>query len=122
MSAKLFQSRPVLCDPMDCSPPGLSIHAILQARILEWVAVSSSRDPWIPPPSLHRDQTHACYVSCTGRWVFFFFFASEFFTINSICNIQKPILQYKKYLIYMRDDYQTCKDTIFTISPKNRAL
>ena len=31
-----------LCDPMDCSPPGSSVHGILQARVLEWVAVSSS--------------------------------------------------------------------------------
>ena len=37
------QSCPTLCDPMDCSPPGSSIHGILQARILEWVAISSSR-------------------------------------------------------------------------------
>ena len=33
----------ILCDPMDCSPPVSSIHDIFQARILEWVAVSSSR-------------------------------------------------------------------------------
>ena len=32
---------PILCDPMDCSPPGFSIHEILQARILEWVAIPS---------------------------------------------------------------------------------
>ena len=32
-----------LCDPMDCSPPGSSIHGIFQARILEWVAISFSR-------------------------------------------------------------------------------
>ena len=32
-----------LCDAMDCSPPGFSVYGILQARILEWVAVSSSR-------------------------------------------------------------------------------
>ena len=32
-----------LCDPMDCSPPGSSVHGILQARILEWVAMPSSR-------------------------------------------------------------------------------
>ena len=32
-----------LCDPMDCSPPGSSVHGILQARILEWVAISFSR-------------------------------------------------------------------------------
>ena len=33
-----------LCDPMDCSPPGSSVHGILQARILEWVAISFSRN------------------------------------------------------------------------------
>ena len=33
------QSCPTLCDPMDCSPPGSSVHVILQARILEWVAI-----------------------------------------------------------------------------------
>ena len=43
MCAKSLQLCPTLCDPMDCSPPGSSIHRILQARILEWVAVSSSR-------------------------------------------------------------------------------
>ena len=35
-------SRVQLCDPMDCSPPGFSVHGILQARILEWVAMPSS--------------------------------------------------------------------------------
>ena len=39
----VIQSCPPLCDPMDCSPPGSSVHEILQARILEWVAISSSR-------------------------------------------------------------------------------
>ena len=33
-----------LCDPMDCSPPGSSVHGISQARILEWVVISFSRD------------------------------------------------------------------------------
>ena len=37
--AKSLQSCPTLCEPMDCSPPGSSVHGILQARILEWVAV-----------------------------------------------------------------------------------
>ena len=37
------QSCPTLCDPMDCSPPGPSVHGILQARVLEWVAMPSSR-------------------------------------------------------------------------------
>ena len=41
--AKLCQSCLTLCNPMDCSPPGYSVHGILQARILQWVAISSSR-------------------------------------------------------------------------------
>ena len=41
--AKSLQSRPTLCDPMECSPTGSSVHRISQARILEWVAISFSR-------------------------------------------------------------------------------
>ena len=37
------QSCPTLCNPTDCSPPGSCVHKILQARILEWVAISFSR-------------------------------------------------------------------------------
>ena len=37
------QSSPTLCDPMDCSSPGFSVHGILQARILEWTDIPSSR-------------------------------------------------------------------------------
>ena len=51
-----------LCDPMHSSPPGSSVHGILQARILEWVAISSSRRSSQP-----RDQTHISYVSCIGK-------------------------------------------------------
>jgi len=40
--AKLLQSCMSLCNPMDCSPPGSSVHGTLQARILEWVAISFS--------------------------------------------------------------------------------
>ena len=42
MHAKLLQSCSTLCDPMDSSPPGSSVHGILQARVLEWVAISFS--------------------------------------------------------------------------------
>ena len=41
---KSFQLCPTLYNPMDYSPPGSSVHRIFQARILEWVAISSSRD------------------------------------------------------------------------------
>ena len=54
------QLCPTLCDPMDCNPPGSSVHGILQARILEWVAISFFRDlpnPGIEPrsPTLQAD-------------------------------------------------------------------
>ena len=42
-AAKSLQSCPTLSDPTDCSLPGSAIHGILQARILEWVAISFSR-------------------------------------------------------------------------------
>ena len=45
-AAKSLQSCPTLCDPMYCSLPGFSIHGILQARTLEWVAISFSRILW----------------------------------------------------------------------------
>ena len=41
-AAKSLQSCPTLCDTMDCSLPGFSVHGILQARTLEWVAISFS--------------------------------------------------------------------------------
>ena len=41
-AAKSLQSCPTLCGPTDCSPPGFSVHGILQARTLEWVAISFS--------------------------------------------------------------------------------
>ena len=53
------QLCPTLWDPMDCSPPGSSVHGILQARILEWVAKSSSRASFQP-----RNQTQ---VSCIAN-------------------------------------------------------
>ena len=43
LCAKLLQSCLILCDPMDHSPPGSSVCGILQARVLEWVAMLSSR-------------------------------------------------------------------------------
>ena len=43
VNVSVSQSCLTLCDPMDCSPPDFSVHRILQARILEWVAVSFSR-------------------------------------------------------------------------------
>ena len=60
----VLQTCPTLCDPMDCNPPGSSVHGILQARILEWVAIPFSRGSSRP-----GDRT---WVSCI---------AGRFFTI-----------------------------------------
>ena len=61
------QLCPTLCDPMDCSPQGSSVHGFSQARILEWVAISFSR-----ASSQHRNQTHISCVSCTaGGWILY---------------------------------------------------
>ena len=61
MSAKLLQLCLTLHNPLDCSPVGSSVHRILQARILEWNAMPSSRRS-----SRRRDQTHISWLA--GRF------------------------------------------------------
>ena len=63
---KWLHSCPTLCDPMDYSRPGSSVHGILQARMLERVAVPFSRGFSWP-----RDGTHVFCVCCISRWVVF---------------------------------------------------
>ena len=66
--SEVAQSCPTLCDRVDCSPPGSSIHGILQARILEWVAISFCRGSSRP-----RDRTQVSHIAgrrfnlCTTR-------------------------------------------------------
>ena len=70
--SEVAESCPTLCDPMDYSLPGSSVHGIFQARILEWVAISfSGRSSWL------RDWTWACrsvgprftvWVTRKSRW------------------------------------------------------
>ena len=62
---EVTQSCPTLCDPVDCSPPGSSVHGILQARILEWVAISFSRGS-----SQLRDRTQVSHIAsrCFNLW------------------------------------------------------
>ena len=56
--SEVAQSCPTLCDPVDCSPPGSSVHGILQAGILEWVAISFSRASSRP-----RDRTQVSRIA-----------------------------------------------------------
>ena len=70
--AKSLQSCLTLCRPIDYSLPGSSVHGILQARILEWVAISFSRASSQPRESSQpRDQTHVSYVSCISTPVLY---------------------------------------------------
>ena len=73
------QLYPTLCDPMNCRPPGSSVHEILQARILEWVAMPSSRGSSQP-----RDWTLVSHI------------AGRFFTCDKVW-IAIPILQMRKH-------------------------
>ena len=63
---KLHQSCPTLYDPVDCGPPGSTVHGVIQARILGWVATPSSRGSSQP-----GCQTHVSYVSCAGKRVLY---------------------------------------------------
>ena len=53
-------------DPMNCSPPGFSVHGITQARTLEWVAISYSKASSRP-----KDRTHVSCDSCIGSWILY---------------------------------------------------
>ena len=64
-AAQLLQSCPALCDPMDCSLPGSPVHGISPARVLESVAMPSSRASSWP-----RDQTHISCISCIAGGFF----------------------------------------------------
>ena len=66
MCAKSLQSCMNLWYPMDYSPPSSSVYGILQARILEWVSMPSSRGPFQP-----RGQTYVSYVCCVGKQVLY---------------------------------------------------
>ena len=64
LSPKLLQSHLTLCNPVDCSPPGFSVHGILQARILEWVAMPFSRGFCYFRPIRIQSQTNADFQPC----------------------------------------------------------
>ena len=61
MYAKLLQTCPTLGDPIDCSPPGSSVHGILQARILVWAAMPFSR-------GIFQTQGSNPYLLCLLHW------------------------------------------------------
>ena len=84
-----FQLCLILCDHVDCRLPGSSVHRILQAKIVEWVAISSSRGF-----SQHRDWTSVSYSSCIGRQIPYHWATWEALTICEL--VQIIIVKIKK--------------------------
>ena len=69
--AKMLWLYPTLCDPMDCGLPGSSVHGILQAKILEWVAMHSSRNfpnPGIEPSFLTSPALAGRFFTTRATW------------------------------------------------------
>ena len=99
--AKSLQSCLTLCDLMDCSLPDSSVPGILQARILEWIAVPSSRGS-----SRSRDRTHVSYVSCIAGGFFTRWAIRHFLWSTRKCSC--PLRAYSLV---------KCIDTLFFINP-----
>ena len=101
MKSEVAQSCPTLCNPMDCSLPGSSLHGILQARVMEWVAISFSRgSPWLKLiKSCTLNICNFLYVNYTlTKW-----FSNESLNYTKKnpkgSNDQMTILERKKYNI-----------------------
>ena len=93
-----FSHVQLLCDPVDCSPPGSSVYGISQARILEWVAISFSRGSSQP-----RDQTHICI----GRQILYHWGTweapiSSCMLLNHLEIIQDEFLSHATKIIWKR--------------------
>ena len=78
-----------LCNPMDCSPPGFSLHGILQARILEWVAIPFSRGSSRP-----RDQTQFSCIA--GKFFYHLSHQGSPFYDSSCAKKKKKLTRNKK--------------------------
>ena len=89
------QLSPTGWDHMDCSPPGSSVHGILQARVLEWSAISPSRGS--SPP---RDGSLISYVSCIGRQ-----------SLYHQCHLGSPIV-YMQSIFYIQRERKQRKRAI----------
>ena len=102
--AQSFLTLLTLCDPRDCSPPGSFVHGILQARILEWVAISFSRGSSQP-----RDQTQVSHTA--GRyfnhWATHLSFSKYFKKIKMLepsqSHSMNPLFWYQKLEKYSKN-------------------
>ena len=105
------QSCLTLCDPMDCSLPGSSLHGILQARILEWVAISFSKGS-----SHARDRTCVSCIPCIGRRILYHWqpsFKEESKKVGLKLNIQKMKIMVSSPITSWQIDGEAVRDFIF---------
>ena len=98
MCTQSLQLCPSLCDPMDCSPAGSSVHGIPQARILEWVTMPSSRRSSRP-----KDRIRVSCISCT---------AGVFFTTEPRGKPHPPHTQPENDLKNFKEGAQKCRDPL----------
>ena len=111
-AGSVLQSCSTLCNPIDCSPPGSSVRGILEAGILEWVAMSFSRGS-----SWYRDRTHVSCLSCVGRWILFISWATwETQEGIYVLNIQDSAVRIDK-LIYTYIYIYICVASIHLFEP-----
>ena len=85
--SEVAQSCPTLCDPMDCSPPGSSIHGIFQARVLEWGAIALS--------NIHVYNNHSNYCFHVMVWS-----STHALLCSDIPDPTGCDMQYMEYVIY----------------------
>ena len=92
-----------LCDLMDCSLPGSSVHGILQARILEWVAMHSSRGSSQP-----RDGTHVSCDSSIGRWILYYWSTWKAWRVIILNNKKGVLYHFSLLLVCCCSDTKLC--------------
>ena len=102
----LTQSCLTLCKPMDCSPPGPSVHGIFQTRILEWVVISSSRGIF----PMQGSNTHLLYLL---HWQVDFLPLSH---LGSLLSIKLYVPMHKSRCVYVNESEYTFVSSCFQCS------
>ena len=97
------QSCPTLCDLMNCSPSGSSVHGIFQTKILEWVVISFSKGS-----SWARDQTHVSCIFCICRQILYHW-ATRYHLSLCCCSVFKSCLTHC--------DPMKCSMPVFPVFP-----
>ena len=118
---ELTQSSPILCNPVDYSPPGSSVHGILQARKLEWVAIPSSRYEYGDIQSIAEWLTNVLLWSRSFSWTLYLLstFLLHTDTLSSL-TITSWVHLTKLFIFFLIKDYEenTTPTTYFSFTLK----